>query len=88
MPKRSAKKAKQAFWERGYLSHGYWLGKERLGTGPARSQGGMGRGLPLALGRPLGRIGDAGGGQARGRAGGIDRSESAPAIRQDLRYAA
>jgi hypothetical protein len=31
MPKRSAKKAKQAFWERGYLSHGYWLGKERLG---------------------------------------------------------
>jgi hypothetical protein len=32
MPKRSVKKAKQAFWERGYLSHGYWLGKERLGT--------------------------------------------------------
>jgi hypothetical protein len=31
MPKRS-KKAKQAFWERGYLSHGYWLGKERLGV--------------------------------------------------------
>jgi hypothetical protein len=31
MAKRSAKKAKQAFWERGYLSHGYWLGKERLG---------------------------------------------------------
>jgi len=30
MPK-SAKKAKQAFWERGYLAHGYWLGKERLG---------------------------------------------------------
>ena len=25
------KKAKQAFWERGYLAHGYWLGKERLG---------------------------------------------------------
>ena len=23
---------KQAFWERGYLSHGYWLGKERLGV--------------------------------------------------------
>ena len=31
MPKPSRKKAKQAFWERGYLSHGYWLGKERLG---------------------------------------------------------
>jgi len=30
MPK-PAKKAKQAFWERGYLAHGYWLGKERLG---------------------------------------------------------
>src|SRR5262249_19574782 len=32
MAKRSAKKAKQAFWERGYLSHSYWYGKERLGT--------------------------------------------------------
>src|SRR2546425_10602065 len=32
MPK-PAKKAKQAFWERGYLAHGYWLGKERLGQG-------------------------------------------------------
>jgi hypothetical protein len=31
MAKRS-KKARQAFWERGYLSHGYWLGKERLGV--------------------------------------------------------
>ena len=31
MPKRS-KKTRQAFWERGYLSHGYWLGKERLGV--------------------------------------------------------
>jgi hypothetical protein len=29
MPKRSKK---QAFWERGYLSHGYWLGKERVGV--------------------------------------------------------
>jgi hypothetical protein len=29
MPKRSKK---QAFWERGHLSHGYWLGKERLGA--------------------------------------------------------
>lgn len=28
MPKRSKKKA---YWERGYLSHGYWLGKERVG---------------------------------------------------------
>lgn len=32
MPRRSIRKAKQAFWERGYLSHGYWLGKERLGV--------------------------------------------------------
>jgi hypothetical protein len=31
MAKRS-KKAKQAFWERGYLSHGYWMGKQRLGV--------------------------------------------------------
>ncbi len=22
----------RAFWERGYQSHGYWRGKERLGT--------------------------------------------------------
>lgn len=29
MPKRSKR---QAFWERGFLSHGYWLGKERLGV--------------------------------------------------------
>ena len=27
----SKRSKKQAFWERGYLSHGYWLGKERLG---------------------------------------------------------
>ena len=27
-PKRSLKKAQ---WERGYSSHGYWLGKEKLG---------------------------------------------------------
>jgi hypothetical protein len=27
-----SKKAVRAFWERGYLSHGYWLGKERLGV--------------------------------------------------------
>lgn len=27
--KRSKKKP---FWERGYLAHGYWLGKERVGT--------------------------------------------------------
>ncbi len=43
MPKRS-KKAKQAFWERGYLSHGYWLGKERLGTvklGPKKEWDGI-----------------------------------------------
>lgn len=43
MPKRS-KKAKQAFWERGYLSHGYWLGKERLGIvrlGPKKEWDGI-----------------------------------------------
>ena len=28
MPKRSRK---QTFWERGYLSHGYWMGKSRVG---------------------------------------------------------
>ena len=28
---RGSKKAAQAFWERGYLFHGYWLGKDRLG---------------------------------------------------------
>jgi hypothetical protein len=28
---RKASKAKP-FWERGYQSHGYWRGKERLGT--------------------------------------------------------
>ena len=31
MPKR-ASKAKRAFWERGYMSHGYWLGKQKLGS--------------------------------------------------------
>jgi hypothetical protein len=30
MPKRPKKE--KAFWERGYLSHGYWRGNERLGT--------------------------------------------------------
>ena len=43
MPKRS-KKSRQAFWERGYLSHGYWLGKERLGTvrlGPKKEWDGV-----------------------------------------------
>jgi hypothetical protein len=41
MPKRSRK---QAFWERGYLSHGYWLGKERLGRvklGPKKEWDGV-----------------------------------------------
>jgi hypothetical protein len=28
---RGSRKAARAFWERGYLSHGYWLGKTRLG---------------------------------------------------------
>jgi hypothetical protein len=34
MPKKSTRKASKAraFWERGYQSHGYWRGKERLGT--------------------------------------------------------
>ncbi len=43
MPK-SAKRAKQAFWERGYLAHGYWLGKERLGQvrlGPKKEWDGV-----------------------------------------------
>jgi len=43
MPK-SAKKAKQAFWERGYLAHGYWFGKERLGQvrlGPKKEWDGI-----------------------------------------------
>ena len=33
MPKKSTRKAGKArpFWERGYQSHGYWQGKERLG---------------------------------------------------------
>jgi hypothetical protein len=44
MAKRSAKKARQAFWERGYLSHGYWYGKQRLGTvelGPKKEWDGV-----------------------------------------------
>jgi len=34
MPKKSTGKRSKArpFWERGYQSHGYWQGKERLGT--------------------------------------------------------
>jgi len=34
MRKKSTKKSSRArpFWERGYQSHGYWRGKERLGT--------------------------------------------------------
>lgn len=34
MPKKSTRKASKArpFWERGYQSHAYWQGKERLGT--------------------------------------------------------
>jgi hypothetical protein len=41
---RPGKKAKQAFWERGYLAHGYWLGKERLGQiklGPKKEWDGI-----------------------------------------------
>lgn len=40
MPKRF----KKAFWERGYLSHGYWLGKQRLGVvklGPKKAWDGV-----------------------------------------------
>ena len=29
--KRTGKALKKAQWERGYKSHGYWLGKEKLG---------------------------------------------------------
>lgn len=34
MLKKSTRKPSKAklFWERGYQSHGYWQGKERLGT--------------------------------------------------------
>jgi hypothetical protein len=34
MPKKNTRKLSRAkpFWERGYQSHGYWRGKERLGT--------------------------------------------------------
>ena len=43
MPKR-LKKTRQAFWERGYLSHGYWLGQKRLGLvrlGPKKKWDGV-----------------------------------------------
>jgi hypothetical protein len=29
------------FWERGYQSHGYWQGKERLGTVQLAERGGL-----------------------------------------------
>jgi squalene cyclase len=34
MAKKNSRKTSKAkpFWERGYQSHGYWRGKERLGT--------------------------------------------------------
>lgn len=34
MPKKSTKKPGKVkpFWERGYQSHGYWRGKERVGS--------------------------------------------------------
>jgi hypothetical protein len=41
---RGSKKSARAFWERGYLSHGYWLGKERLGfvrLGPKKEWDGI-----------------------------------------------
>ena len=40
MPKRF----KKAIWERGYLSHGYWRGRERLGVvklGPKKEWDGV-----------------------------------------------
>jgi hypothetical protein len=41
---RMPKRFKKAFWERGYLSHGYWRGKERLGVvklGPKKEWDGV-----------------------------------------------
>ena len=41
---RRSGKTRQAFWERGYLSHGYWLGTERLGSvklGPKKEWDGI-----------------------------------------------
>jgi hypothetical protein len=32
MAKRAKARKQKPFWERGFLSHGYWLGKERLGV--------------------------------------------------------
>jgi hypothetical protein len=37
MAARAKRKKQKPFWERGFLSHGYWLGKARVGvvsTGP------------------------------------------------------
>ena len=31
MAARAKRKKQKPFWERGFLSHGYWLGKQRLG---------------------------------------------------------
>lgn len=62
MLKKSARKASKArpFWERGYQSHGYWKGKQRLGTvqlgergawdGPYRWQAGNRAGHTKTLG--------------------------------------
>ena len=30
--KKTTRRTKNPVWERGYYSHGYWLGKNRLGT--------------------------------------------------------
>ncbi len=30
-PKRRRRASQRPFWERGYRSHGYWLGKQRIG---------------------------------------------------------
>jgi hypothetical protein len=32
MAARARARKHKPFWERGFLSHGYWLGKERLGV--------------------------------------------------------
>src|SRR5260221_11493413 len=73
MPK-PGKKAKQALWERAYLAHGYWLGKERLGKvtlGPEKEWDGICRwraGKPFRGARPT-RVSKQPGGPAgpRGR---------------------
>src|SRR5258706_13989523 len=56
MPK-PGKKARQAFWERGYLAHGYWLGKEGVGQGKLGPKKERDGGLRLRAGNPFGGAG-------------------------------